>query len=123
MTAPEWAVEKAARVMALVDDRDGCFERIDEWERTPEDERRDDDYPGSDYEDAEWWRKRARAALDAVWPETTTEWGVRCASGPVRPMRSEASARSEVGTLNGLFESDDWRPVSREVAEWREVQP
>lgn len=64
-------VERAARAMAEHDDYDGCFERIAEWEALAEWERdaHPDNHPGTDYEDAEFWRGRARAALEAVFGE------------------------------------------------------
>lgn len=64
--APDDAIERAARVLALVDDYDGCFERIDEWERTPVEDRWEIEEPGSDdYESADDWRKKARALAAA----------------------------------------------------------
>lgn len=65
-TVGEAVVERVARAMAIHDDYDGCFERADEWNATPEDERHDDNYPGMDLEDCEWWRARARAGLAAL---------------------------------------------------------
>jgi hypothetical protein len=59
--------------MAIFGDYDGCFERIDEWNACDEWDRQahPENEPRSDYEDAEWWRARARAALSAVHPEVT----------------------------------------------------
>lgn len=60
------AIERAARALALVDDYDGCFERIDEWERTPVEDQWEIEEPGSDdYESAEDWRKKARTLAAA----------------------------------------------------------
>lgn len=60
--------EQIARAMALVDDYDGCFERIDEWNALDQWERdaQPQEEPASDYEDAEWWRKRADAVMPLV---------------------------------------------------------
>lgn len=60
--------DELARALAICDDYDGCFERVDEWEATPEDERHDDNYPASDYEDCQWWLRRADAALELLRP-------------------------------------------------------
>ncbi|MEQ6899261.1 hypothetical protein [Microbacterium sp. KR10-403] len=55
-------VEKAARAMAILGDYDGCFERLDGT--APEGPM------STDAEDADWWRARARAALEAAREET-----------------------------------------------------
>lgn len=59
--------QELAHALAMCDDYDGCFERVDEWEATPEDERRDVEYPASDYEDCQWWLRRADVVLAAGW--------------------------------------------------------
>lgn len=53
-------IEMAARAMALVDEYDGCFERLDGTDPGGEEPL------STDAEDAEFWRKRARAALAAA---------------------------------------------------------
>ncbi|MGW9020674.1 hypothetical protein ACWGOE_04220 [Leucobacter chromiiresistens] len=66
--ATEEQIEAAARAMAMVEEYDGCFERISAWENSTQAERdcgEVEDVSSADYEDAEWWRKRARAALSA----------------------------------------------------------
>ena len=53
--------ERIARALALTDDYDGCFERLDGT---------DPEGPlSTDEEDAEWWRKRAAAVLPIVEAE------------------------------------------------------
>ena len=67
----EELVEKAAEAMAILDDYDGCFERLRDWANATAEQRecREVEEPMSmDVEDAEDWRKRARAAL-AVFRE------------------------------------------------------
>jgi uncharacterized short protein YbdD (DUF466 family) len=59
----EQLIEKAAKAMAILDDYDGCFERLAGTD--PEEPL------STDEEDAEFWRKRARAAL-AVFEEANT---------------------------------------------------
>lgn len=80
------AVEAAARAMALVDNDDGCFERLDLWNATAPKDRWQIEEPQSyDEEATHWWRKRARAALaaapvslEAVKAETPEwEYGVK----------------------------------------------
>jgi hypothetical protein len=81
-TVTDEAVEAAARAMALVDEDDGCFERLDLWNATAPGDRWQVEEPQSyDEEATVWWRKRARAALaaapvslEAAKAETTTEW-------------------------------------------------
>jgi hypothetical protein len=65
---PVYDEEAIARFLALVDDYDGCFERIDEWEALPDWEKQahPDEEPMSDREDAEWWLRRARALVAAL---------------------------------------------------------
>lgn len=102
--------DELARILAICDDYDGCFERVDEWEATPEDERRDDDYPASDYEDCQWWLRRADAALAAGWIRADSEeWGARLgdASGVSR-MPGEFQAQT-------LAELPNWVAVRRSV--------
>ena len=61
----ELAREELAAVLAMVDEYDGCFERVAEWEALEQWER--DAYPENephtDREDCEWWLKRADALL------------------------------------------------------------
>ncbi|ONI62659.1 hypothetical protein CSIV_14385 [Microbacterium sp. CSI-V] len=61
-------VEAGARAAALHADYEGCFLRIDEWEALEEWEREahPENRPDTDYEDAEFWRTRTRAALTAA---------------------------------------------------------
>lgn len=60
--------EDIARAMALTDDYDGCFERIDEWEALEQWEREanPEEEPLTDREDAEWWLKRADSVLKVL---------------------------------------------------------
>lgn len=55
MNSREELVEEAAKAMAILDDYDGCFERLAGTD--PEEPL------STDEEDAEFWRKRARVAL------------------------------------------------------------
>lgn len=67
MTGMEHAIEQAARVLALTDDYDGCFERIDAWTAATAEQRECGDVEepmSSDDEDCEFWRRRARALAD-----------------------------------------------------------
>lgn len=64
---PADIIEKVAKAMAIRD-YDGCFERLD---GTDPDSK--ESLP-TDEEDAEWWRKRAVAALDALGLTVTEEW-------------------------------------------------
>lgn len=61
-----------AEKMALVDEYDGCFDRIREWEALPDWEREahPDERPHTDYEDREFWRKRADVALALIEPDS-----------------------------------------------------
>ena len=104
MTAPEWAVEKAARTLW-----------ISEQER-------------------DHYRRQARAALDAVWPETTTEWGVQWPYRTRQPemvttYRDRVAAEDAIKRQRRIYPGDGpgfllRREVTpREVTEWREVQP
>lgn len=136
MTAPEWAVEKAARgVMAselcsLVRDSADCAHMDDsmpcrcdreftvcqehDWEEVP-----------AGVTVCAWAERIARAALDAVWPETTTEWGVRFEDGFVKSWRgNEQAARRHEREVRSQPD-DPGVLVAREVGvtEWREVQP
>ncbi|WP_285462967.1 hypothetical protein [Agromyces sp. NBRC 114283] len=73
-------MEKVAKAMAIYGDYDGCFERLEEWAAAT-DEQRDlgevEEPMDSDVEDAEWWRRRARAGLDALGLTATEEWGMQ----------------------------------------------
>ncbi len=55
--------EKTARTLAMVDDYDGCFERVDQWNALEQWERDayPDEEPHSDREDCEFWLRRADA--------------------------------------------------------------
>ena len=57
--------EQIARVIALTDDYDGCFERIDDWEALEQWERdaHPDEEPISEREDAKFWLRRAESVL------------------------------------------------------------
>lgn len=59
------AVEAVARGLAKEAD-DGCFERVDEWEADKDRQEWYSDLPGSDYEDCEYYRNLARAAIAAL---------------------------------------------------------
>ena len=60
-TDPTPLHEQIARSLALTDDYDGCFERLDGT---------DPEGPlSTDEEDAEWWRKRAAAVLPIIAAE------------------------------------------------------
>lgn len=63
------AVERGARAAAILGDYDGCFERIDEWNALEQWERdaHPENEPTTDYEDADFWRDRVRAALRAAF--------------------------------------------------------
>lgn len=67
MTVPTNNEEREAlgEVLALVDDYDGCHERVRQWEATEQWEKdaHPDEEPFSDREDAESWNRRADAAL------------------------------------------------------------
>ena len=72
--------EDVARALALVGDYDGCFERRDAWAAASAEARECGDVEepmSTDAEDAEWWLKRAEAALDLL------------------PGRSEAEVKAE----------------------------
>ncbi|MBT2537229.1 hypothetical protein [Arthrobacter sp. ISL-69] len=62
----EASIWKAAEVAALVDDYDGCFERVREYEAMEEYEQEAHGYPGHDYEDRDYWLKRTRAVIAAL---------------------------------------------------------
>lgn len=109
MTAPEWAVEKAAR---------GLHEHDYRPTPTP--------WGDLDHEVRDEYRRAARAALDAVWPEavaTTTEWGVRPKWGA--PVGGDGVVpRDEETARRLLFKNPTfWTLVQRDVtrSEWREV--
>lgn len=56
---------RAAEAAAFVDDYDGCFERVREWEAMePWDKERE--YPSDDLESCAWWIKRTRAVFAAA---------------------------------------------------------
>lgn len=61
-------IDRAAEAAALLDDHDGCFERVREWEALEpwEREAQPGEYPHDDYESVQWWTKRTRAMLDAL---------------------------------------------------------
>lgn len=61
------AVAALGELLALVDDYDACHQRVRDYEATPEWRRTEDDYPSDDYEDVEWWNRRARAVLTSDW--------------------------------------------------------
>lgn len=60
--------EAIARKLALVDDENGCFERVDEWEALEQWERdaQPQEEPMSDREDCEYWLRRADAVMPLV---------------------------------------------------------
>ena len=61
-------IERAARVLALTGDYDGCFERLDAWESATPEQRECGEVEEpmlTDADDAEWWRKRARTLAAA----------------------------------------------------------
>jgi hypothetical protein len=62
----EAAVWKAAEVAALVDDHDGCFEHVREYEAMEPWEQEAHGYPSSDYEARDYWLKRTRAVIAAL---------------------------------------------------------
>lgn len=66
----QYAIEAAARAMAILDDHDGCFLEVDAWHALEEWEREahPESYPGSDIEDCAYWLEKARAALEAAAP-------------------------------------------------------
>lgn len=68
MTSREELIEEAAKAMAILDDYDGCFERLAGTD--PEEPL------STDEEDAEFWRKRARVAL-AVFEQAHTPTGLQ----------------------------------------------
>lgn len=53
---------RAAEAMALVDEYDGCFETVREYEALEDWEQEAYGYPSGAYEDCDWWMKRAREA-------------------------------------------------------------
>lgn len=58
-----------AKVMALTDDYDGCFERIEAWEAATQQERdcgKVEEPLSSDQEDCEFWLRRARAVISLI---------------------------------------------------------
>jgi hypothetical protein len=57
--------EELGEILALVDDYEGSHERVREWEASEQWEKdaHPDNEPFSDREDAEWWNKRADAAI------------------------------------------------------------
>ena len=61
-------LERGARAAAILGDYDGCFERIDAWDALEQWERdaQPQEAPVLDIEDAEFWRTRVRAALEAA---------------------------------------------------------
>lgn len=64
VSTPAEITEQAARTLALTDDYDGCFERLDAWEAATAEQREGSEVEKpmlTDVEDAEWWRRRARA--------------------------------------------------------------
>jgi hypothetical protein len=69
VTLDDATVERAAEAAALVDDHDGCFERIREWEAMEPWEQEAHGYPSDDYEAREYWIKRTRAVLAAAVQE------------------------------------------------------
>lgn len=62
--------EQIARTLAMTDDYDGCFERIDEWEALEQWERdaQPQEAPSSELEDADFWMRRADAVLALFRP-------------------------------------------------------
>lgn len=111
-------VEKIARVMALVDDYDGCFERIDEWEAQPdwEKEAHPEEEPFSDREDAAFWIRRAQAvvaALAAEQPATPTPNAAEMADSLILAL-DERMGRCECQSYSG--EKHDVNPPCRRRA-------
>lgn len=70
--------EQIARKLAMTDDYDGCFERIDAWESLEQWERdaQPQDEPATDREDAEFWLRRADAVAELL--QELAEGGSRC---------------------------------------------
>ena len=122
MTAPEWAVEKAARTLWI-------GEQESDKDRAAAARYWDDASIPDDVIERDYYRRQARAALDAVWPDTTTEWRVTRKAGAHAGQEvvftDEWEARAYLNAL-GLSGVDrraglDVREVG--AAEWREVQP
>ena len=118
MTAPDWAVEKAARTLWI-------GEQESDKDRAAAARYWDDASIPDDVIERDHYRRQARAALDDVWPETTTEWGVMHPDyeAPRHTRRGRDHVTGEAAALNSIFETDAYRVVSRTVTEWREVQP
>ena len=85
--------ETVARALALVGDYDGCFERLDAWAAASAEARECGDVEepmSTDAEDAEWWLKRADAALSLL------------------PGRSEAEVKAEALREAKRAANHDW---------------
>lgn len=105
---PEEIVEKVAKAMAIYGDYDGCFERLEEWAAATDEQRElgeVEEPMDTDAEDAEWWRKRARAGLDALGLTMTEETAHRDRNGHVI-----VSYVADDG-----FDSRYWEPLHRTV--------
>lgn len=133
MTAPEWAVEKAARALAWAE---YIGRRVDaevkrtgaRWAGGVEDRIRKQERRRSF--DAGW--DAARAALDAVWPETTAEWGVKWPYRSRQPERVTAyrdrvAAEDAIKRQGRIYPCDGPGFLLRrevtpgEVTKWQEV--
>ncbi|TCN51827.1 hypothetical protein EV641_109218 [Rhodococcus sp. SMB37] len=123
------ARDELARTLAICDDYDGCFERVDEWETTPAEDRSDDEYPASDYEDCQWWLRRADAVLAAGWrkvgadTDTHTEWAIHDhVDGVTSPIGHPAGAEERARQFAKHRPNVSVRSREVTTGPWREVE-
>jgi hypothetical protein len=66
MKITDEAVDIAARAMAILDEYDGCFLELDSWNALEDWEREAHPESEPDEEECNYWRKIARAGLEAA---------------------------------------------------------
>lgn len=122
-------IEQAARVMAMVGDYDGYFERLDAWAAATDEERETGELEeplSYDQGDAEFWLSRAQALADAGLLPTEVEWGVKYPRrdndlhrGPWSKEEAESWIQEGIddGVLPGAFIL-----ASRRTTPWKETR-
>lgn len=125
VSAPEWAVEKAARTLWI-------GEQESDKDRAAAARYWDDASIPDDVIERDYYRRQARAALDAVWPETTAEWGVKWPYRSRQPervttYRDRVAAEDAIKRQGRIYPGDGPGFLLRrevtpgEVTEWHEV--
>lgn len=103
--------EVLGELLALVDDYDGCHQRVRDFGALPDWRKGDPADICSDRDDVEWWNRRATAVLASDW------LAARDAQTAGRAL-DEAAARVRFVRENGLPEGSDFHPTSEGFENW-----